>query len=157
MYTVWLTMCVHAFVRACMCIWLLSITLQGNLSPWTLCIAKVQKKLCHCQALTWTALQRTSLRAAILERLAWAEIAAWEPEILCQLQTNPPLENGGGWSRARHSSIFTVCPGLKILRVLGMFPVILNQFIETKFPLDLKFFLFVLQHSKNESGNAEEE
>ena len=32
--------------------------------------------LCLCQARTWTALQSTPLRAAILERLAWTEIAA---------------------------------------------------------------------------------
>lgn len=41
----------------------------------TLCCESAEK-LCLCQALTWTALQSTHLRAAIPERLAWAEIAA---------------------------------------------------------------------------------
>ena len=86
------------YVHVCLCvilvwIWVLSIILQGNLNPWrALCVVKEHKKLYHCQALTWTALQSTPLRAAILERLAWGEIAAWRPGIHIQHQPRHPLK-----------------------------------------------------------------
>lgn len=57
----------------------------------TLCCERAEK-LCLCQALTWTALQSTPLRAAILERLAWAEIAVRWKEICDQFQPRQPLK-----------------------------------------------------------------
>lgn len=148
--------------------WVLSITLQGNLSPWrALCVVKEQKKLCHCQAFTWTALQSTPLRAAILERLAWAEIAAWRPGIHSQHQPRHPLEKSWGganlMAELEMSFNVTVSSGLQISWGLGMFPDIYNQFVTAKLTLYSKFSvqLSCCHVAKGDNkigrGNGEEE
>lgn len=72
--------------------------------------------LCLCQPLTWTALQSTPFRAAILERLAWAEIAAWWPDML--LHPRHPLKKRRGSvlavAQEMHPMSLSTCKEAKI-------------------------------------------
>lgn len=60
----------------------------------TLC-CEIAEILCLCQALTWTPLQSPPLRAAILERLAWAEIADDGQRCVVRSQHGSYLKSGG--------------------------------------------------------------
>lgn len=72
------------------CLWVLSITPQGNWSP--------RRPFCNVKEQTTTAkispgqlFKAPPLRAAILERLAWAEIAALWSDTHSQVQMKHPL------------------------------------------------------------------
>lgn len=129
---------------------------------------KSRKKLRHCQALTWTALQSAPLRAAILERLAWAEIAAWRLRIHRQHQPRHPLKKkktgvgGNLMAGAGDSSNVAVCTGLKISWVFwACGQTYLNRFVTAYTSSLFKVFLCKLSccHvAKNEGrGSGEEE
>ena len=77
--TIWQAL-VWVCVCLCVCVWVCERVLLHTTGPiWVPeghSVVKEQEKLCHRQALTWTALQSPALRADILERLARAGIAA---------------------------------------------------------------------------------
>ena len=60
----------------------------------TLC-CEIAEMLCLCQALTWTPLQSPPLRADILERLAWAEIADDGQRCVARSQQGSYLKSRG--------------------------------------------------------------